>query len=588
MSFSGFWNERRSALEGVTLTAGQLIRAVGSGDARLVVLGHCLASEAELAESLATVAATGRLDPAAMGWPGCYSLAYLLPHELLLLTDPVGQFPWYVATTPDGRWIGSSPVGLAGRVRAGVVHSRLAMTIACDDVLGFSESGTEFAGVNRLPLGSVLTFNSEGMRTRDSGALTVAAETNAFDAADRLRASLLRAVEARAGAGQLITGDFSGGIDSSALMFLALRTGADVSGFTFQHSATDVEDDLAWARHFAARAPGLAHRVVMSTDEELPYQNLTSPGEQPHPAAMAAGPLRARLRLAAEHGSTMHLVGEGGDVVLGAPPAYLADLARQGEWAALWRHCLRWGRIRQCSPLAVLRRAMAVVSTSRRQALHTLAATIVRAAPTEDRRPWHLGAIGYWDLPRGRWLTRRARADLADHVRSMADDSPTDLADDVGVADAVTLSQLRTQVLTQQAVRDAGREFGVAVHAPYLDSEVVRACLALPAWRRADPALAKPLLRAALTGLVPDTVLTRPTKGNYARSAFLGARRAAPALRRLLAESMAADHGLLDPVPVRAVLDRALQGLPTPWRALNQVFAVELWLRHISTKTVTL
>ena len=120
------------------------------------------------------------------------------------------------------------------------------------------------------------------------------------------------------------------------------------------------------------------------------------------------------------------------------------------------------------------------------------------------------------------------------------------------------------------------------MHAPYLDTEVVRACLTLPAHRRADPAVAKPLLRAALTGLVPDTVLSRPTKGNYTRSAFLGVRRAAPALRRLLTESAAADHGLLDPVPVRAVLERAIHGLPTPWGALNQVFAVELWLRKVA------
>ncbi|WP_460402371.1 albusnodin/ikarugamycin family macrolactam cyclase [Actinophytocola sediminis] len=567
------------------MTAGQPSRVVRSGDVTMVVLGHCLASDAELTDSVRTMSATRRLDPAAAGWPGCYSLAVLLPHELLLLTDPVGQFPWYAAAAPGGRWFGSSPIELAGRARAGVDRGQLAMTIACDDVLGFADGGTEFSGVRGLAPGVLLTGNSTGISTTTYGALIVGAETSVADAAERLRLSLLRSVEARAGVGRMITGDFSGGIDSSALMFLALRTGAEVSGFTFQHSAAEDEDDLVWARHFAGHAPGLAHRLVPSTDEELPYQKLSAPGEQPHPAAMAAGPLRARLRLAAEHGSTLHLVGEGGDVVLGAPPAYLADLARQHEWAALWRHCLRWARIRQCSPLLLLRRALAV-ATSRRQALRALAAAILRAAPAEGRPPWDVGAIAYWDAPRGWWLTRGARSDLADHVRTMADDSPADPADHVGVADAVTMSQLRTQILTERAVRAVGGEFGVEVHAPYLDSEVVRACLALPAWRRADPAVAKPLLRAALTGLVPDTVLTRPTKGNYARSAFVGVRRAAPALRALLADSTAADHGLLDPVPVRAVLERAIQGLPTPWRALNQVFAVELWLRDVSAKVV--
>ena len=230
----------------------------------------------------------------------------------------------------------------------------------------------------------------------------------------------------------------------------------------------------------------------------------------------------------------MHLVGEGGDVLFAAPPAYLADLARRGEMTALWRHCLRWGRIRQCSPLVLMSRAVAVAAMSRRQALGTLAAALRRADPLEDPRSWHLDAVNRWDAPRGDWLPRTAREDLAEHVRAMADDLPDD---QLGIADAVTRSQLRTQVVTERAVRDVGQEFGIEVHAPYLDTEVVRACLTLPAHRRADPAVAKPLLRAALTGLVPDTVLSRPTKGNYTRSAFLGVRRAAPALRRLLTES---------------------------------------------------
>lgn len=52
------------------------------------------------------------------------------------------------------------------------------------------------------------------------------------------------------------------------------------------------------------------------------------------------------------------------------------------------------------------------------------------------------------------------------------------------------------------------------------------------------------------------------------------------------------DRGRVEP-PVHQHSRRAppvrrqhLQGLPTPWRALNQVFAVELWLRDVSMKGV--
>lgn len=580
MNFSGFWRVRSDRPENVALTSGQPVRMIRSGDSEMIVLGHCLASDDVLADGLRTVRTTRRFDPVVTEWPGCYSLAIFLPDELVLLSDPVGQFPLYTATTSGGTWFGSSATELAGRVRAAVDPSRVAMSIACVDVLDVSDNRTMFHGVGRLPLGGVTTVGPDGISVRSRRPLAVDENMTLADAAERLRWALLTAVAARAEIAQEITGDFSGGIDSSTLMFLSLRTGADVSGFTFHHTSDEVEDDLSWALRFAHLAPELKHRLVPVRDDDLPYQKLVASVEQPHPSAFFVGPLRARLGSAVEQGSTLHLVGEGGDLVVGAPPAYLADLARRGEMTALWRHCRRWGRVRQCSPLALLRRAVAMAGTSRRQALKALAATIARGVPRDGQPPWHLDAVGYWDAPHGHWLTRSARADFAGHVRALADE-PQETA---GVGDAVTLSQLRTQLMTERAVRDVGEELGVAVHAPYLDSAVIRACLALPAHRRADPVVVRPLLRSALTGLVPDVVLNRPTKGKYTRNSYLGLRRAAPALRGLLAEPVAADHGILDPVPVRAVLERAIQGLPVPRRAFNQVIAVELWLRDISRK----
>ncbi|MBP2323009.1 asparagine synthase (glutamine-hydrolyzing) [Kibdelosporangium banguiense] len=546
---------------------------------RMIVLGHCLASDTQLTEGLSVVSRTRQPHPVLSGWPGCYSLVVLLPDGVVLLTDPVGQFPVYSTAAADGTWFSSSAVELAARENIGVDHVRLATGIACSDVLDIMDNHTAFTEVRRLPPGHVVNVDATGIEMKPVGSVSIDRGTRFEDAAERLRSALLKSVESRVATAPVITGDFSGGIDSSVLMFLSMRAGAEVSGFTFHHSAAET-DDLRWARRYAALAPELTHHLVPSTQDDLPYMNLVASEDEPHPSSLGVGSTRSRLRMAAEQGSTLHLVGEGGDVVASAPPTYLADLVRHGEVSALWTHCMRWARVRQCSPLALLRRAMYVATTPRRQALLSLAAAVERASPADDTLPWPNKAIRHWGSPQAEWLTRRARADLAAQLRSRAD-TPTD---DIGVADAVTLSLLRMQVMTQRAVRDAGMEFGIEVHAPYLDTEVVQACLALPAYRRAGLAGPKPLLRAALTGLVPRAVLDRPTKGDYTSSSYRGVRQAAPALRELLRESAAADHGIVDPVPVRATLERAVQGLPVPWSKLDQVFAVELWLRALSRK----
>ena len=52
------------------------------------------------------------------------------------------------------------------------------------------------------------------------------------------------------------------------------------------------------------------------------------------------------------------------------------------------------------------------------------------------------------------------------------------------------------------------------VHVPFLDNQVVAACMSVPVADRTTAAHAKPLLAAALDGLVPARLLGRPTKGD--------------------------------------------------------------------------
>jgi asparagine synthase (glutamine-hydrolysing) len=188
---------------------------------------------------------------------------------------------------------------------------------------------------------------------------------------------------------------------------------------------------------------------------------------------------------------------------------------------------------------------------------------------------WEEQALSRWGQPHCDFLTPAVRRALAEHVLSLTER----VSDELDLADEATIDQLRLMARTQGALRDAAADIDIALHAPFLDNAVIAACLQVPARRRCDPTVPKPLLRTALAGLIPSGVLARRTKGDYTRQAHLGARRAAAKLRALLDSPASADLGVVDPAPVRQALERGLQGLPIAWGALNQVLAIELWLR---------
>ncbi|OLF17440.1 hypothetical protein BU204_10820 [Actinophytocola xanthii] len=399
-------------------------------------------------------------------------------------------------------------------------------------------------------------------------------------AATRLRRALLHSTQRRRSETSILSADFSGGIDSSSLAFLAANGRENVHCLTSRSFGNPDHDDVRCASRFVRLRRELTHLVVPESEEQLPFADRQASVDQPCAAPFFVGPTKARLAMARELGSTGHLVGEGGDVLFSPPPIYLADLARNGQFPMLWRHCLAWARLRTRSPHQLFRRAMTVGVRGWRGELRTLASRIETGRPA-GRESWEDDWIAYWPRPQADWLTVRARHALAGQLREAA--RRGDPAQDSACADVVTRAWLRHQSRTMDVVRHLGAELGIEVHAPFLDPDVVRAALSVPAHLRADPTAPKRLLRCALTGLVPDCVLSRRTKGDYSGDAYRGVRAAAPWLRRLLADPAVADHGMIEPAPVRAVLEAAIEGRPVPWGPFTQLLALEVWLRGTRT-----
>ncbi len=198
-----------------------------------------------------------------------------------------------------------------------------------------------------------------------------------------------------------------------------------------------------------------------------------------------------------------------------------------------------------------------------------------------DHPPQWADAVAWWPDPgpETAWLTTWARRHLAELAEERARSvGPTSSSATATPGTRAVLCELRASAATQAQFTSTARAFGIWPHAPFLDSEVVRACTRLPLPYRIDPFTAKPLLAAALTGLVPDAVLRRRTKGDYAAENYRGARRSATQIRARLLRSPLAELGIIEPSRVIASVERAVAGLPAPFPALNRLLGADLWL----------
>jgi asparagine synthase (glutamine-hydrolysing) len=110
---------------------------------------------------------------------------------------------------------------------------------------------------------------------------------------------------------------------------------------------------------------------------------------------------------------------------------------------------------------------------------------------------------------------------------------------------------------------------------------VIRAALSISPSVHADPHAYKPLLSAAMAGLVPGEVFDRQSKGNYAGEDYAGARRSAAAIRGLMQDSRLAALGIIEPAAVQVSLDKMIAGISVSLGPLNMLIATELWLRRL-------
>jgi asparagine synthase (glutamine-hydrolysing) len=427
-------------------------------------------------------------------------------------------------------------------------------------------SATLYAGVHRLDPGSMLLFDRGGAREVAYWTPRFAEPLSASEPqlADKVSASLNRAVALRISDDGLTGVLMSGGLDSSSVAAVAAaqapgRVSAQSAVFP-DHPAVDESVLIADLRKALGlggitaevRAGGLLASAVESIREwDLP---LRSWGD------FWALPL---LRSAAAAGVRVTLGGDGGDELFGTRAYLSADRLRAGH------------------PLQALALVKGMPGAGehppRREVARIFANTTLKGA-----LPYHLHRLLH--APRARhelpaWLSPSLTRELVrsdDPLRWKRLDGPRWWAE---IAHGLTRGVEEMGVFEHQ--RRRATSAGLQARHPLFDLELVELCLRLAPSATFDRHRSRPVLRAAMAGLLPDTVRLRPGKALF-DSLLLDCLAGADGARAqtLLTDPQAELGAYVDLPSLHSALfgsgtERSFRWMWQLWRLLN----AEFWLR---------
>lgn len=553
------------------------VRRLHAEGRHVTLLGECFASDQNLVDALTDDASLPEAAEALARLAGSYSTVVTDGVTTAVTGDIAGLHRiWFRRGEREVQYA-SSPLPLAAMNGYRLDQEALAAHLFCAKFSPSLGGDSLFDSVRALAPDQILLVRN-GTATVLRRMFPIE-QTGFFAASTALRHALQESVHHRTTKAAAVSADFSGGLDSSTLALLAAQHHQEpIQVVTYADPFARNDDDIVHAARFAGMESSLRQTVVEGTTQTLPFTNMAVTPFTEEPSLDSVIYARDRARLLPVVGTSVHLTGDGGDVVLGAPLTYLADLARPRHLLRFLRESGAWARLRHRPVHRVVQAAVDTARTSYSATLTHLAHELESNDPPEWRRhPAVERNIVWASLSRAAdWGTRAARTAVAERLRRAAE-----TVTGIEGADAHTLRTIHRHTAASRSFIDIAEHLGVQIAMPFFDNQVVAACLSVPATQRASVDRVKPLLGAAMTGLLPPELFERRTKGDYSASEYHGIRRNAAALRSLLRDSRLGDLGIIDPSSVLRELEAAASGAYAAMASLGEVFAFEVWLRGL-------
>jgi asparagine synthase (glutamine-hydrolysing) len=483
--------------------------------------------------------------------------------RLLLSRDRLGVRPLYYATVGSTVFFGSE-------VKALFAHPDVPRRIdprALDQVFTFwapVAPRTAFEGVFELPPGCSAVIDERGVRVTPYWRLEYPLQVEPMkegECAERLLELLTDAVRIRLRSDVPVGAYLSGGLDSSVVT--ALVRGVSAAPLrTFSVAFESAEFDESGYQNEVVRWLGVEHDSIQCRDEDVArvFPDVVWHAEKPLLRTSPA-PLYLLAQRVRDAGFKVVLTGEGSDEMLGG-----YDIFKEAKIRRFWASQPASRR----RPL-LLRRLYPYLEDIQRQSDAYLQA-FFHVRDQDRASPW------FSHLPR--WeLTARIKAFLSEEVKvGLGDHDACDvlaeeLPDAFGRWDPFHRAQyleatylLPGFILSSQGDRMA-MAHGVEGRFPFLDHRVVEFAARIPPTMKMKVLNEKYILKRAVAGLVPPSVLSRPKQPYRAPDipSFFGAH-PAPYLDQYLSERAVRDAGLFDPGRVTQLVAKCRRGLRQGYR----------------------
>ncbi len=553
---------------------------------RVAVVGECLATDGEL--QTAAQRALETQNPAALAsLPGSYTSIVLDGQGTHFVGDAASQYPLYLRPGVGGITFATHTKPFrSGPNAAPPDRLSLAVGVGMPWVYELQAGRTPVEGVVKTLPQEVIHVAPRGhVTTTRHDSMVPERPLTVEEASECLREAMLLGARRRVGLGRRLSADYSGGHDStSAAYFLAHELDEPLAAITLQAPGMML-DDLEHAQRYLALPASTGkfeHHIFEWHGSKVMYRNLDriQAGDIPDISVRDRGRYEDYFAFLRTLGSEMHITGNGADGLVDMPPGqYLGQVARLSTLPYFIRAVFQVARAEKDSPKHVLADSLRSPRLDPKSRLLQLA-HILQTPGTYDST-LITSIFGAGTAPN--WLTRTARKEVADYAAEVAGRSgiPTGM----DPANHRTYGELLTLGASQHGMRQTASRYGLRLSAVYYDTDVLKACLGLPAHKRMSPWVFKQLMGLAFTGIVPPEVTSRKTKGDYTKHAYEGLRKSQDFLRAILQDSRLADLGIIDPAVVTRSLENGFLGADMPRPSFDMLIASELWLRALDNES---
>jgi asparagine synthase (glutamine-hydrolysing) len=369
------------------------------------------------------------------------------------------------------------------------------------------------------------------------------------DAADAVREQFLQNVRLHLRSDVPFGAALSGGIDSSAIVCAIRHVEPEIPIHTFSYIAAGSEvSEERWVDLVNAASGAISHKVVATGDNLLRDLDhiITAQGE-PFGSTSIYAQYRV-FQLAKENGITVTLDGQGADELLAGYNGFagqrMLSLLENRNYSSVWEFANRWGQWPGRSSMGAWMRFCRMLGPSR---LHGLVYALL---DRDIRPPW----LNVRSLKDAGVVLQERRPELRHENRGRR------------VIEAL-VNSLQTQGLPQLLRHGDRNSMSVSIESrvPFLTIPFANLALSMPEnYLISDDGETKCLFRAAMRGIVPDTVLDRRDKIGFATPERAWLMEIAPQLRQWISES--SDIEFLNISQMLKAFDQVMSGKrPFSW-----------------------